>query len=78
MLPPRPVDDGWILATNELVRWNPAAPCTLDVAEFDRLCGEPDGLESAVELYHGDLLEDVYDDWAQAERERLRAAYRAR
>jgi DNA-binding SARP family transcriptional activator len=75
MLPPRPADDGWILATNELVRWNPDGQSTLDVAEFDRCVAEPEGLERAVDLYHGDLLEDVYDDWVYPERERLRSAY---
>jgi predicted ATPase/DNA-binding SARP family transcriptional activator len=75
ILPPPDPAESWVLATNELVRWNPDAPYTLDIAEFDRLCGEPGGLAEAIELYAGDLLEDLYDDWVYPERERLRAAY---
>ena len=75
ILPPPDPAESWIVASNELVRWNSAAPCTLDIAEFDRLCAEPASLAHAVELYSGDLLEDLYDDWIYPERERLRAAY---
>ena len=32
-------------------------------------------LENALELYSGDLLEGFYEDWALAERERLRSLY---
>jgi len=75
ILPPPDPAESWILATNELVRWNPHAPCRVDIAEFDRLCGDPASLAQAVELYEGDLLEGLYDDWIYPERERLRAAY---
>ena len=75
ILPSPAPAESWILATNELVRWNPGAPYTLDVAEFDRFCSEPENLARAVDLYGGDLLEDLYDDWVYPERERLRAAY---
>jgi len=75
ILPPPDPAESWIVATNETVRWNPEAPCTVDIAEFDRLCGEPKRLAEAIELYGGDLLEGLYDDWVYPERERLRAAY---
>ena len=75
ILPPPAPAESWILASNELVRWNPDAPFTLDVAEFDRLCGESQSLAAAVDLYVGDLLESLYDDWVYPERERLRSSY---
>jgi two-component SAPR family response regulator len=32
-------------------------------------------LEEALQLYTGDLLEGIYDDWAILEQERLRSLY---
>ena len=32
-------------------------------------------LELCVELYHGELLTDFYDDWIAAEREKYHALY---
>lgn len=65
----------WILAEGESVRWNDAAPFWLDVAEFERLSADGATLSDAVELYAGDLVEDVYDDWLVSHRERLRSLY---
>jgi len=75
VLPSAGAEHDWIIANNEFVRWNPDAACTLDVAEFDRQCGDDDTLEAAVALYGGDLLEDLYDDWVFGERERLRGEF---
>jgi DNA-binding SARP family transcriptional activator len=60
----------------------------LDVDRFEaaaRLCLSESGsylredeitlLEEAVELYNGDLLEGIYEDWCLYERERLRLAF---
>jgi DNA-binding SARP family transcriptional activator len=60
----------------------------LDVEEFERLlravAARPEGaldeedaqrLRSAIDLYGGDLLEDIYDDWCLYDRERLRLLY---
>ncbi|MBI5015277.1 MAG: hypothetical protein HZB55_07265 [Deltaproteobacteria bacterium] len=60
----------------------------LDVATFEEQvtrvtsrpfhAAEPDharGLEEALALYVGDLLEGLYDDWALQERERLRSMH---
>ncbi len=57
----------------------------VDVDEFQRLVtpyldmdvtenASPD-LRRALQLYRGDLLESIYDDWALLERERLRELY---
>ncbi len=67
----------WILSDAETVRWNEAAGAFVDVVEFERLSAEPATQPQAVELYTGDLLENVYDDWILTERERLRARYLA-
>ena len=65
----------WILADKEIVRWNPSADAWLDIAEFERSIASGSGREAAVELYAGDLLENLYDDWVFAERDRLKSSY---
>lgn len=62
--------------------------CLLDIDEFEaalRCCQELRGydlsseqvslLEKGADLYRGDLLEGVYDDWCLYERERLRLGF---
>lgn len=65
----------WVIADAETVRWNPQAPARLDVAEFERLAGRAETHAEAVELYKGDLLETLYDEWLFPERDRLRNLY---
>ena len=50
----------------------PDAEVVVDVERFERgVAGE-----TAIELYRGDLLpDDLYEGWAEAERERLRMRY---
>ncbi|HEX6071221.1 MAG TPA: BTAD domain-containing putative transcriptional regulator [Longimicrobiaceae bacterium] len=68
--------------------FNSDAAYWLDVEEFEHLlravAPRPDGtldeddaqrLRSAIDLYAGDLLEDIYDDWCLYDRERLRLLY---
>ncbi|HET6229647.1 MAG TPA: BTAD domain-containing putative transcriptional regulator [Longimicrobiaceae bacterium] len=70
------------------VGFDAASDHWLDVHEFEgRLARVPEGanaaltgetaavLEEAVELYRGDLLEGIYDDWCLVERERLRLRF---
>jgi len=66
---------GEILTTDRAtIQWNPNASVTVDVIEFDRLARDASGFERAVELYRGDLLEALYEDWLLAPRDRLRAS----
>ena len=62
-----------ILADRERVELNPNFPLRVDVLEFLQACSTAP--ERAVELYCGDLLPELYDDWVLAERERLRDRY---
>ncbi|MGA8574095.1 MAG: AAA family ATPase [Candidatus Cybelea sp.] len=73
-LPPQE-GEPWILGDAETVRWNDAAGAFVDIVEFERLSAERNTQQHAVELYTGDLLENVYEDWVLAERERLRTRY---
>lgn len=79
-----------LLIDHDSVRFNPQADLWLDVAAFEQAfapvhgvpgqqLGEPEAqaLQTAVELYQGDLLEGWYQDWCLCERERLRNLYLA-
>lgn len=64
-----------LLADGDSVSLRPNLRLWLDVEEFDRLAADPQRLEEAVELYRGDLVTAVYDEWIFPERERRRNAY---
>ena len=68
-------DEPWILADVDTIQWNPKSKAWLDVAEFEQLAHEAGGRAAAMELYTGDLLENLYDEWLFAERDRLRNLY---
>jgi len=74
LLPTAPVP--WFVTDSETVAWNATAPLWLDVAEFEAHIarGEPSG---AVDLYGGDLLENLYEEWLFGPRDRFRNAYLA-
>jgi DNA-binding SARP family transcriptional activator len=90
ILEPVPAARGMYIETTPSggVRFNEASDYWLDVAVFEQALDallpippeELDAaaavrLESAAELYTGDLLAGVFDDWALGERERLRARH---
>lgn len=79
-----------ICASPALVQIHPQATITTDVAAFeaafapvDGVAGEEldaaqaQGLQDALALYRGDLLEGWYQEWCLVERERLRTIYLA-
>lgn len=72
----------------ESVAFIASSSYTLDVEDFEKLVtpckdlqgldvspAQIAGLETAVSLYRGDLLEGIYDDWCLYDRERLRLMY---
>lgn len=77
------IDPGW-------VRINPDAACWVDVNAFELEYAatrdtpghnlshhQAHGVESAIELYRGDLIATWYHDWCGYERDRLQQAYLA-
>jgi predicted ATPase/DNA-binding SARP family transcriptional activator len=72
---PQPGNQPWLLVDSESLQWNAGAGAWVDVVEFTRLVNSSDSLEAAVELYAGDLLQNYYEDWVIAARERLRNEY---
>jgi DNA-binding SARP family transcriptional activator/tetratricopeptide (TPR) repeat protein len=75
-----PIDpDGTLLTTEgSSIQFNPQAEIDLDVERFlheTRPDASVKEIEHALSLYTGDLLEDIYDDWCVAERERLRQVW---
>jgi DNA-binding SARP family transcriptional activator len=69
-------DGKLLLAEGNSVRFCPPKDTYIDVVAFEAAASPPaEDLPQAIELYRGDLLEDVYDDWVTRERERLAGLY---
>jgi len=64
----------YIDADAERVAWNTASPAHVDVIAFEHAMSE-DRLADATAEYTGQLLPTIYDEWATADRERLRDAF---
>lgn len=76
-----------VLASGNMVRFNPGVDLWLDVEQFEQcvekaisctVIGPADKvalLQSATRLYRGDLLDGFYDDWVSLDRERLRESF---
>ncbi len=71
---PQPVER-YVTIDTDKVAWNPAASVWIDVEAFEQDAGDPNRLAEAIDLYRGDLLPEVYDEWLDVIRERLRDAY---
>ncbi|RCK72700.1 MAG: TPR repeat:Bacterial transcriptional activator domain:Tetratricopeptide TPR_4 [Anaerolineae bacterium] len=73
-----PEADRFLQADVHSLQWRNDAPFSLDVADFERAVAQPgslQNLQTAADLYFGDLLPNCYDDWIFPERERLRQMY---
>ena len=73
-LPKPPDGQAWVTVGADWVQWRDGA-AWLDVAEFERLVKSPASRAQAADLYAGDLLANLYDDWLFPLRERLRTEY---
>jgi DNA-binding SARP family transcriptional activator/tetratricopeptide (TPR) repeat protein len=70
-----PSDVPYVVAKEDSLRWNDDAPVWFDVDVFDRTIDDVERSAVAVELYAGDLLPQVFDDWIFPIRDRLRRRY---
>jgi DNA-binding SARP family transcriptional activator len=66
----------FIDADGERLSWNESAPARVDVIAFEEALREERDADAIAE-YAGQLLPTIYDEWATADRERLRDAYHA-
>ncbi len=71
---PRPAER-YVTIDGDKIAWNPQADVWLDVNAFVEACGDRNRIGEAIELYRGDLLPEIYDEWLDAVRERHRNAY---
>ena len=71
-----PDADRYLGLDGRMIRWKPEVPARLDVADMesgiDDAGGGLDRLRAATDLYQGDLLPGMYDDWVRPHRDRLR------
>lgn len=67
----------WLLIETDTLAIQPNENLWADVWEFDHLITNTtiEDLRKAVELYNGELLPEIYEDWVIAERELRRSQY---
>ena len=65
----------YVIVDTDKVAWNQDADVWLDVDEFIEAMRDETRLSDAIDLYRGDLLPEIYDEWLEAIRERHRNAY---
>jgi DNA-binding SARP family transcriptional activator/tetratricopeptide (TPR) repeat protein len=74
-----PDADRYLALDGRTIRWKPEAPAQLDVADMesgiDDAVGGLDRLRAGIDLYQGDLLPGIYDDWVRPHRDRLRGRF---
>lgn len=75
-LAPLDPDGDWLQTDGHHIRFQPPDDLEVDVETFRALAENPhaslDDLRTAVALYSGDLLQDLYDEWCAPLRETLR------
>lgn len=71
------IEPEWLTIDTDTIMLQPKTDLWVDVWEFDRLVAskDDDDLRKAIELYAGDLLSEIYDDWILAERELRRSQF---
>jgi DNA-binding SARP family transcriptional activator len=71
---PQPAAD-FVLLSGERLSWNPDATLWLDVEAFEAAAADRTRAREAVDLYRGDLVPELYEEWLYAPREHYRNAY---
>jgi DNA-binding SARP family transcriptional activator len=71
---PQPARD-FVHVETDTLAWNPDVEVSLDVDAFVAASRDRSHLEEAIDLYRGDLLPELYDEWLYAVRERYRNTY---
>jgi DNA-binding SARP family transcriptional activator/tetratricopeptide (TPR) repeat protein len=71
---PQPADR-YVTIDTDKVAWNPDADVWLDVDAFEAASSDRSRLSEAIDLYRGDLLPELYDEWLDVIRERHRNTY---
>ena len=73
-----PTINNYLLIAPTTLSWNTTSGYRLDLEEFENIAikaKDISDLQMAMELYSGDLLPHIYEDWLTAERERLGGLY---
>jgi DNA-binding SARP family transcriptional activator len=71
---PQP-SERYVRIESDKVGWNPDAEVWLDIDAFVVAASDRSRLAEAIELYRGDVLPEIYDEWLDVIRERHRDTY---